>query len=653
MLPRIIGPELFAKNAQGRLVSRIATTFPHDNVIVTLPTIHFFQQNAYFDCVDKDRRSNGLAPLTDKEREALREKAVSLFVNDGSVQIRPEQNMSLVFDADTFLQRILPKSKIRFLNALDSKVRNAVKRRGECWRISPLPKHTCEMKQMIRESRSGIGGRDIYYYSMVTGTRWLTCQEFALLSALDDNDLRKHLLEIYKYCDCRNDQNNYEVDFFHADPSFRMRLKTFDLEMLDAETLRTVYESLHEEFVLATPPNLRQDDVNNAEWRRKMYAVLVPLGDDVASEEELLGLGAEFFMQIEWLPGGRIDGGELILEPTSRETPTSGDADPAVLERHQARSLLFNLVREYGDLEYVNVGRVSKSIARRPFPGGRRSVYVVEMKRRDSNNELLKIIRMQRWGVREHLDEGKPLLDALMNSEEYTEYILDRRLACRQLGMNLPVQVVTRKISELYFGKQKRYWTTRIWSPYFERDYIRGITTDIVPMCRFENSEYAMRFARLFGSTAAPNIIVGRQSRGGTVIFDNGDEVIIEDENGLPIDIMVTDHTGAFGAYETDIYQLAAVYAKPINDRLEYLADPAKFADVYVDACITNFSRIQEEYRNRRRAFDTLFADRPHVEAGSLAYRWKCVLQRLDRADPEKLRAAISSSVRHEQGQLS
>ena len=47
--------------------------------------------------------------------------------------------------------------------------------------------------------------------------------------------------------------------------------------------------------------------------------------------------------------------------------------------------------------------------------------------------------------------------------------------------MNLPVQVVTRKVSETYSGKQKRYWTTRIWSPYFERDYIRGVATDMVP----------------------------------------------------------------------------------------------------------------------------------------------------------------------------
>ena len=30
---------------------------------------------------------------------------------------------------------------------------------------------------------------------------------------------------------------------------------------------------------------------------------------------------------------------------------------------------------------------------------------------------------MQKWGVREHLDEGKGLLSAIIESEEYKEYI--------------------------------------------------------------------------------------------------------------------------------------------------------------------------------------------------------------------------------------
>jgi hypothetical protein len=643
---RIVGSGVFAKNSEGRLLSRIATIFPHDNVIVTVPGIHFFQQDTYLKLLDEERQAAGLAPMTSDERHEQRKKAVSLFVDDGAIQIRADSDdISLIFAADAVLQKILPKLRIRFLIAMNPKVREAVKRRGECWRITPLPKETAEMQQMIRESRVAIENREIYYYSKATGTRWLTCQEFGQLADMDDDALHSHLVEIRKYCVCRNDQGNREVDFFLADRAFRGKLSAFDFTALDAAAARAAHNELRQAFAEATPSELRLDDVENAEWRRRMYAVLVPHGEEVSSEEELLGLGAEFYMQIEWLPGGRIDGGELILDPVLDEARcATGEADSAALNFGPAKSLLFNLVREYGDLEYLNLGRIGTSIARRPFPGGRRGVFVVEMKRRDSSEEILKIIRMQRWGVHEHLDDGKPLLDALVNSEEYTEYILDRRLACRQLGMNLPVQVVTRKISETYFGKQKRYWTTRIWSPYFERDYIRGITTDTVPMCRFEDHEFAVRFAAVLGRAAAPNIIVGRQSRSGTVIFDNGDEVLIEDEHGLPIDIMVSDHTGAFVAFESDIYRLDA-YAAPINKRIAHVAKPVEFAGAYVDACLTNFVRIQQEYRDWRRAFDTLFADRPRVEAGSLAYRWERVLKRLDETDPKRLEAALRRAI--------
>ena len=55
----------------------------------------------------------------------------------------------------------------------------------------------------------------------------------------------------------------------------------------------------------------------------------------------------------------------------------------------------------------------------------------------------MKIIRVLKWGIREHLDEGKDLLQAIIESEEYVEYTLDRRLGCRQLASHAPVLPVT------------------------------------------------------------------------------------------------------------------------------------------------------------------------------------------------------------------
>ena len=50
-------------------------------------------------------------------------------------------------------------------------------------------------------------------------------------------------------------------------------------------------------------------------------------------------------------------------------------------------------------------------------------------------------MRLLKWGVWEHLDEGKELLASIEESDDYTDYWLDRRLGCRQLGMNLASRV--------------------------------------------------------------------------------------------------------------------------------------------------------------------------------------------------------------------
>ena len=47
------------------------------------------------------------------------------------------------------------------------------------------------------------------------------------------------------------------------------------------------------------------------------------------------------------------------------------------------------------------------------------------------------------------------------------------------------------------------------------------------------------------------------------------------------------------------------------------LSDPEAFATLYVDAFVARFSKIQLEYRKRKRAFDTLFKHRPRDEAGA------------------------------------
>jgi hypothetical protein len=643
----LLGDHPFARNPDGKLKSRIATAFPARQAVVTVPGIHVTQRQAFVDHLDELRRRRGEPPLSEEEREKEWLQAVDLIIVEGAIQIRPDPGaMPLAFQADELLQRMLAKHRIRFLGILDDRVRDAVKRRGELWRITPLPKTPEEMRTMIEGSRIGIAGGEIYYYSEVTGTRYLTCNELSGLGSLDDDGLRAHLGEISRHLGRRNAAGNPEVAFFGPGPGIsRADFTRVDFWALDPAGLRRTHGELVEKFRAAVRPGLLHDDLASLEWKNAMVAALIGRENELATEQTLLGLAAEFFMQIEWLPGGRMEEGELVLDTVLDEAEENAEEDTQRdhLRDEKSRKFILNLVREYGDLEFVNVGRVIGSLSRRAAMPGRRGVYIAAFKQRPTPQETVTIIRLQKQGVREYLEQGLPLLDAMVRAEEYTEYILDRRLGCRQLGMNLPQRVTAKKISEHYTPARGTGYP--IWTPYFEREYIRGIATDKLAPSRFESAEFALRCARLLGHAAAPNIVVGRCDRLGSPLFDDGDEVLIMDPEGMPQDMVVSDHTGTFNDYSCPLSEHAVTYALPVTRRRAFLPDTAAFAHAYLAAFEEHLRRIQDDYRRRRRSFDSLFLHLPAQEPGSFAWRWKRVLARLDETRPSELAELIRGNV--------
>ena len=209
--------------------------------------------------------------------------------------------------------------------------------------------------------------------------------------------------------------------------------------------------------------------------------------------------------------------------------------------------------------------------------------------------------------------------------------------------MNLPLRVTAKKISERYVPPKGAGYP--IWTPYFEREYIRGIATDKLPPALFESREFAARCAHLLGQAAAPNIIVGRCDRTGSPLFDDGDEVMILDAVGMPEDIVVADHTGTFNDYACPLAEFTVKYALPVTRRRSFLPDPAGFARAYCAAFEDRLQRIQEDYRRRRKAFDSLFLHLPAQEPGSFAYRWKRALARLDETSPTALADLVRGNI--------
>ena len=75
------------------------------------------------------------------------------------------------------------------------------------------------------------------------------------------------------------------------------------------------------------------------------------------------------------------------------------------------------------------------------------------------------------------------------------------------------------------------------------------------------------------------------------------------------------------------------------------MPNPQEFATAYLDAFREQFLHIQGDYRKRRRAFDTLFKHCKYDAGGSFAFRWECVLRRLDQTNPQALIEAIRQQI--------
>lgn len=649
----ILGEKMFAKDAEGNLVSRVGTIFLKTPGLVTKKGIHAMQRVAWLDFLDDKRREMGLPPLSPSEQDAEVAESVDLVFTPDAVLVRPDPDrMDLAFKADLELQKLVSKRKIRFLNTHSAKVRNALRSRGENWRMARAPVSQDDMRDLVARScvpLPGDGGLECYY-NAATGTRYLTVQSVARLHGLEPSTMRTRVRSLQEMASRRNRMGRPELDFFPpaAAAAARDAFKALDPDALDDAALAAALRRIDAEWRMAVPPELREETTENLDWRNAMCQALVECPNDhAAADGELVqGISPEFFRQIEWLPGARVEDGEVIFDPLWDEYDRTRDPELGHVCDPRARNLLFNLARFFGETEYVNIGRIAKSLAREPIAGSRRgSVYIVQYKEAGIPLSRLYMLRFQKWGVAEHLDEGKDLLRAIYEANEYTDYILDRRLMCRQLGMKLPARLGCGHITERYRG-DNQYRGTTVRTAFFARSYIRGTASDKIPPAKFGNPAFALRFARLMGEAAAIDMAAGRRStETGENLFDKNYEVVQYGSDGLPARLAVTDHNGSFVNYLHSFADCVAPYANVVRRRKAWVADPAAFAAEYVDSFRRSLDAVRGRYRAHRSAYDRLFADRPFDVAGSGAYRWAKSLERLDACDPAAVAANLAAAI--------
>ena len=233
----------------------------------------------------------------------------------------------------------------------------------------------------------------------------------------------------------------------------------------------------------------------------------------------------------------------------------------------------------------------------------------------------------------------------MIEANEYSDYILDRRLMCRQLGMNLPARVGIAQFPETYHGHNE-YNGTTVRAFAYARHYVPGTASDKIPPARFRNPAFALAFAWLMGQAAAYDLIVGRRSTETKEnLFDKNYEVVQFGDDGLPVRVVVTDHAGSFVNYLHTFEDSVAPYANVVRRREKFVTDVSAFANAYVTAFERTLAEAQAKYRERRRAFDDLFVHRPFDVAGSGAYRWAKTLERLDQCDPKSVAAALRAAI--------
>jgi len=648
---KTLGEPIFARTADGSLASRIGTMFFRTPGLVTVRGVHAMQRMMWIEDVNAARAAAGLPPLSAEEEDEELTLSVDLVFTEELVLIRPDpERMDLAFRADLELQKMVSKRRIRFLNTHAAKVRSALRSRGENWRMARQPISQEEMAALIERSRTALSGEPIYYYSSATGTRYFTVGGTAMLLKLAPANLRAQLKEAQAMMSRRNRIGRLEIDLFPATTPIdvKNRLKALDVDSVSDDELVAAVKSIDADWRMSIPPELRDESVVNFDWRNEMCRTLTQCPNDTSAEESELvqGISPEFYRQIEWLPGANVEDGELVFDPIWDEYARTRDPELADLCDQRARNIVFNLSRLFSNAEYVNVGRITRSLARRPATGARRGdVYIIQFKERGDAPVRVYMLRFQKWGIAEHLDEGKDLLRAMVEANDYSDYILDRRLMCMQLGMPLPPRVVAGQFAEPYRGANQ-YNGTTVRAYYYARAYIKGTSSDKIHAAKFRNPAFAERFASLMGAAAATDLVVGRRStETGENIFDGNYEVVQCGEDGLPARIYVTDHAGSFVNYLEPLADSVEPYAGVVLRRKAFVQDFGAFADAYVAAFRDRLFAIREKYRSHRRAFDELFMHRPYDAAGSGAYRWAKTLERLDACDPAAVAAKLAKAI--------
>jgi hypothetical protein len=631
-----IGPDFFATDEKGDLLSPIASVFPKFSTIVCVRGIHACHISIMLELLKRRSPRKDLHEIEELESD-LYQDAVSLVFRDALILVRSDPaDMQHVFAADRILQSFFPKERIQFTGLHIPDIRSQLRHRGECWRMSPTPRSVEEICCEVEASKVQVSTGLTVYYNAPTGGRFLTYDEFIRIKPLLEQDRAEavaRLKEILNLFQRVNSMGSRELSFFLPADT---KIDTADLEQAvsmlevlsaaeDSEKVHRVFDRFASHFAEQAGPELTVEDYHNPVWRTTMFCRLFDIKEE-EMEEWALDLSPEFHLNVKWLPGASIVGDELRF-------------DPAV--HHRVRGLISHFWETSGGLLSINVGRVEESQSSRDISGEKREVYLVVTTTPDEKDSI-HIVRLIKWDVFHRIMTGIPLDQAIAETVKYRNYIFDRLHAAAMLGFPI-LSYSDIRLDEQVPG------LGLIPAFFFERQYIAGIATDKVPISCYKNPNFIKSLSGLLGETAAFSLVVGRSSPStGKIFYDDGDEVIQLNSRSMPTRLIIIETTGSFTDWTTPLLamlpQCLIRFRAHLDKALESGAPPhtiktsvALFAEALCDKlsetrAIALFPTIR-----------SLFDDRPS-EQGGIRDRWQGIIHRLDTTDVKELRNYIADS---------
>lgn len=632
----ILGSDLLSTDDRGRPSSPIASVIPANRIVVTAGGIHAVQVGLAVSFLRRMLLLAGQRELGSDEEEDVYKNAVSLLIRDGIVLIRADPGETeKIFAADEILQHLLPKQRIQFTGTQLGQIRRDLQMRGEIWRISPPPHSVEEMVRHIRSSGSHVGSGTVYYQSAATGGRFLTLEQFSLVRPLlrsNRQEALRRLKEMSQLTGMVNNQGVPELSFFVEQERNLPAGALGELaNLLERSTMpeaidqvERAFDHFQAIFADAAGPELASDDESSAPWRAAMFCRLFAI-DEKTMEEWSLGLSPEFHLNVRWLPGARIAGRELSFDPFTQP---------------RVRSLIKHYLNSWPGLISINLGRVESSQTKRDRTGEEREVYLAALGLKQES-ERIRLVRMMKWEVRHRLKKGIPLEQSIAETISYRRYIFDRLKAFRELGIAVPYYTEIRLDEEIEgIGKIPVF--------FFERPYFSGFVTEKIPPGRYARAGFIERLARLLGKAAAVSLVMGRACpRTNDIFFDDGDEVVQLDEEGLPNHLIIAETTGSFNDYTTPLAQKLPRCLHHLSCHLDKAASQgigkrqlsAARAE-FLAGLVEEIERMQHTLQNRLPALRALFADRIE-EPGDIRFRWNKILDRLEAADPGQLKEVV------------